>query len=361
MLNISSTLLQEHSNKIPAATSGFEVNEPILASFVVCAYNQERFIHEAVEGAFAQRYTPLEIILSDDCSTDSTFEIMRALTSKYQGRHAIHLNRNENNLGLAEHVNKVCRLINGSVLVGAAGDDISLPERTDRTVAEFDNKPSVFIVKTGFSQVSSDGSLLPDFPFYELDYSLGRRERLLEIAAGRYGGVQGCCTSYRREVFDRFDPLPKECHAEDILLYFRGLLLGDLVTVPERLVKYRQHSTALSNSPDPGGRRSFLQNERLSRRIRHGSIATYSKALDEINNCLKADQFFLDSATGRMLTKRLNTVVTSLQERLRFESLDMSGRACHFICYPHAFSKWKAKLFLAENIMPLLKNNNNEE
>ena len=49
-------------------------HKPLL-TFAVGAYNQERFIREAVESAFAQTYSPLEIVLSDDCSRDRTFEI----------------------------------------------------------------------------------------------------------------------------------------------------------------------------------------------------------------------------------------------------------------------------------------------
>ena len=46
-----------------------------LVSVLVLGFNQERFIRKAVEGAFAQTWKPLEIVLSDDCSTDRTFEI----------------------------------------------------------------------------------------------------------------------------------------------------------------------------------------------------------------------------------------------------------------------------------------------
>ena len=48
-----------------------------LATLALFAYNQERFIAEAVRGALAQTYSPLEIILSDDCSTDRTAEVAR--------------------------------------------------------------------------------------------------------------------------------------------------------------------------------------------------------------------------------------------------------------------------------------------
>ena len=72
-----------------------------LVTFALFAYNQERFIREAVEGALSQDYSPLQIILSDDCSIDRTYEIMREMAAAYEGSHEIVLNRNEENLGLA--------------------------------------------------------------------------------------------------------------------------------------------------------------------------------------------------------------------------------------------------------------------
>ena len=46
-----------------------------LVSFAQFAYNQEKYIREAIEGAFAQTYEPIEVILSEDYSTNRTFEI----------------------------------------------------------------------------------------------------------------------------------------------------------------------------------------------------------------------------------------------------------------------------------------------
>ncbi len=64
-----------------------------LITFALFAYNQENHIEEAVQGAFSQTYSQLEIVLSDDCSTDRTFEIMERMANAYQGPHKIVLNR----------------------------------------------------------------------------------------------------------------------------------------------------------------------------------------------------------------------------------------------------------------------------
>jgi glycosyltransferase involved in cell wall biosynthesis len=52
-------------------------DKPLL-TLAMFAYNHERFIAEAVRGALRQTYSPLEIIISDDCSTDRTFEIIQS-------------------------------------------------------------------------------------------------------------------------------------------------------------------------------------------------------------------------------------------------------------------------------------------
>ena len=102
-----------------------------LISFGLLAYNQERFITESVLAAFAQTYSPLQIILSDDCSSDSTFRVMQQMAGAYHGPHQLVLNQNPHNRGICAHVNRVAELAKGEMIVGSAGDDISLPERTE--------------------------------------------------------------------------------------------------------------------------------------------------------------------------------------------------------------------------------------
>src|SRR6056297_466684 len=100
-----------------------ETIERPLVTFAVIAYNQERFIREAIEGAFAQTYQPLEIILSDDCSPDSTFEIMQEMAAAYGGPHGVILNRNQSNLGIVPHIDRVMTIVTGEFIVINAGDD----------------------------------------------------------------------------------------------------------------------------------------------------------------------------------------------------------------------------------------------
>ena len=101
----------------------------------VLAYRQQGFVRAAIEGAFAQTYSPLEIVLSDDASPDGTFAVMQEMAAAYSGPHRVVLNRNEKNLGLTAHVSRVMALATGDFVVQNAGDDVSHPERVARLVA----------------------------------------------------------------------------------------------------------------------------------------------------------------------------------------------------------------------------------
>ena len=105
-------------------------NRP-LVTFALFAYNQEQYIREAVEGAFSQTYEPLEIILSDDCSSDRTFEIMKEMAAAYEGPHEVQIRQSAVNAGILAHVLRVSREASGDYIIVAAGDDISQPKRTE--------------------------------------------------------------------------------------------------------------------------------------------------------------------------------------------------------------------------------------
>ena len=74
------------------------IDKPLL-SLLIITYNQEDYIRETLEGAFSQNYSPLEIVISDDNSTDGNFSIIKDMVSEYAGPHTIIINQNSQNLG----------------------------------------------------------------------------------------------------------------------------------------------------------------------------------------------------------------------------------------------------------------------
>ena len=210
-------------------------------TFALMAFNQVRFIAEAVSSALAQDYSPLEVILSDDCSSDGTFEIIAKMAASYEGPHNIVLNRNEHNLGLSEHFNQILKIATSRYIVLAAGDDISLTTRTSHSIRCLLADTQIVMVSTSILEFWESGQ--PETKVGVAD--------VREIEAVGYFGRRaphppGCSRAFRREVFDEFGPLRAECPTEDTPLLLRAFLLGRVFLLPEIGVRYRRHRGAIS-------------------------------------------------------------------------------------------------------------------
>ena len=216
--------------------------EKPLVSYVLTAYNIEDFIEESVKCAFAQTYENLEIVLSDDCSTDSTFDIMQKMANEYDGPHKIVLNRNERNLGISQHMSKCyIELASGEIIIAAHGDDISLPDRTSQEVDFLINNPDytavsmgvVFTDKSG-NPIESDNLSATVKEFHSYDFVAG-------------GNIPAPSRAFYKRVMTVFGPLNKDCPTEDELITFRALMLGKNGFLPGVSTYYRKHEGSNSN------------------------------------------------------------------------------------------------------------------
>jgi len=240
-----------------------EITERPLITFALFAYNQEKYVREAVEGAFSQTYSPLEIILSDDCSGDRTFEVIREMASAYHGPHRIILNRNDRNLGIPGHVNRVMELAAGEIIVAAAGDDISLAERCSRTVElwEVNRRVPSFL---SFRFISfADGVNGP------LKRSPRPRYDVHEVIREADPYVTGATCAWHKRLFEVFGPLPEFLYEEDVLLAFRALILSDIAHADIPVVLKREHLGNTLSSHHPmyqGPRGQLLRSQQLLRR-----------------------------------------------------------------------------------------------
>lgn len=226
------------------------VERPLI-SFALFSYNQEKFIEDAVLGAFAQTYSPLEIILSDDGSSDRTFEIMKRMANEYRGPHTIILNRNEPNIGIIPHVNKVVmELSRSELIVVAAGDDISLPERTMTLWEAWNVELGKYPVLTsGYYKIDSEGNDLWSFVLNENKVITDKIDLMARLRKKDVRLLLGCTILLHRKIFTIFGPLVIKFIEDGSIIARAGILSGVLV-VGKKLVKYRVHSDNVTNSAD---------------------------------------------------------------------------------------------------------------
>lgn len=231
-----------------------KISKPLI-TFMIIGFNQERFIREAIYGAFSQTYEPLEIILSDDCSTDDTFEIMKKMANLYSGPHKIILNKNKHNLGIGRHINKVMSLSKGEIIVAAAGDDISIPERTISIYKAWEmSNRKAFSIDSECEIIDENGiRLLKELNQYEK-----REKQLINFTENFRNLVLGSTHAWHRDVFKIFGPLPGIIQ-EDITIPPRSMLLGEIHHINKPLVKYRVHSSNICSIKKISGSENIIK------------------------------------------------------------------------------------------------------
>ncbi len=211
---------------------------PFPATFAVFGYNQEAYITEAVRGAFAQSFEPLEIILIDDGSHDDTPRVMANLAASYRGAAKLRLVVNESNMGYADSVSKVMEIASGEIVILAGGDDISYPNRT-RTIVEAwkqAGKPPVCLHSLA-NTMNADG--------YDRGKTQGawNLEALSnpEVFLKHGGSMLGATAACPRSLFKCFGPFTVSGigNTEDVALSFRSALLGGALYIAIPLLLYR--------------------------------------------------------------------------------------------------------------------------
>lgn len=233
---------------------------PPRLSLLLLVYNQRGTVEQALASCLAQEGAPIEILVSDDASTDDSFALIERRAAAYRGPHRLVLNRNPVNLGIGAHLNWLVDLSTGELLVVGAGDDASLPWRCATLAAAWETagrRPD--LIASPLRDMASDGSLHGVIAVDDLaQWDLARwlRERPTVIGAGQ---------AWTRRAFERFGPFDPAIAYEDQVMTFRALAGGGAVTVAEPLVNYRRGGTsakALPQTADAVRERMRVQNRR---------------------------------------------------------------------------------------------------
>lgn len=228
-------------------------------SLILFTYNQEKFVSQAVNAALSQKCDPIEILITDDCSNDKTFDIVQETVKNYKGPHKIILNRNDKNLGLSRHIDKAHELSSGEVIIGAAGDDISHSNRCQKIIDCFESKSPLLV----FSYADVIDSSGKETSHGYSNATLYKSNDIIEIA--RSGSLYlGATGAWHRNLYDKYGSLEEHAY-EDLVFGFRAALEKKFHILNEPLVTYRLGFGVTSKD-------SFFENTQSFRRKRIQSL-----------------------------------------------------------------------------------------
>lgn len=221
---------------------------PPLVTFALITYNQEAYVRSAVEAAFGQEYARLQIVISDDCSTDGTFRILKDLVDGYDGPHDVVLRQTAANRGSLLHLKEVAEVSIGGLIVLAAGDDISSASRT-RVLANAWQETGAWAMCSRYDLIDESGLVMFHSVVAPVLQSKTFR-RYLHEEDGPIKVIHGCTSAYAREVFDCLKTSSGDyILAEDGALTILVNLMGKkVVHLEDNLVGYRVSRDSLTNS-----------------------------------------------------------------------------------------------------------------
>jgi len=205
-----------------------------LVSVALMTYNQEKYVKDALLSVLHQTYENLEIIVSDDCSKDETWSVVRSEIDAYRKNGGVHnrivLNRNETNLGVAKHFESILSKCHGMYVVCQAGDDVSLPQRIEAIVDAFKKNPRASVVSHAAVGIDDRGN--------QIGTGVMRTSALLPL---------GAMMAYLRRVYADFGPIVETGAWEDDVYARRAQMIGDEVSIDTVLIKYRVGCSGISS------------------------------------------------------------------------------------------------------------------
>ncbi len=223
-----------------------------FVSVIVPVYNGARFLSEAVESVFCQKYNPLEIIIVDDGSTDDTAKVAMSMGEDIRYIY-------QRNGGPASARNTGLRMVCGEIIGFLDADDLWPANKLDVQLTRLIENPALDIVMGRIQYIK-----MPGAPHITIQFE-GPGNTLTHILLG--SGL------FKKSVFDKvgmFDELL--LHTEDHDWFLRARELDVSITIlKEVTLYYRMHTQNMSHNEDLGKQYMFKTLKKsLDRRRKQG-------------------------------------------------------------------------------------------
>lgn len=216
-------------------------------------YNQKNFVAAAVHAALNQQCDPLEIIFSDDASTDGTFNIIKDIVSNYTGPHYVKVIQNSHNLGINLHLECLVETAKSDLIIWAAGDDVSFPNRADQIIKAHNSTGAKLIFSDAITLTSKGvrGSDIHKSALFYGSYNL-------QQTAVSFALFLGATAATHKSLFKSYDKIPKNGVYEDLILGFRANLENSIYYLDMPLITYLEDEGITGTNTAQKNRKQIL-------------------------------------------------------------------------------------------------------
>lgn len=221
-----------------------------LISIALATYNGEKFLAQQMDSLLAQDYPNLEIVISDDCSSDGTWNILLSYAERDS---RIRLLPRETNLGYVRNFIRVFMACKGELISPCDQDDIWYPNKTSRLVSAIGDAMLVYCDNRFIDEYNK--SLGKKFSDTVKTFS-GSESRAVIF----FPSVCGHTMLFRANLLGVTDKLDTASYI-DWMLVFLAAEVGSVSYLGEVLVDWRHHdnsTTSHTRTNERGGKAKAL-------------------------------------------------------------------------------------------------------
>lgn len=210
-----------------------------LVSVIMPVYNGESFVGEAIESLLAQTYKPLELIIVDDASRDSTPEVLKFYKIKFPRK--IEVITLAQNRGDSVAANIAFKKARGEFISRMDADDIAHSQKIELQVKYMKTHPEVIVLGTQADVINAENEIVgqKSFPL--------THKKIYERFAVVNPMLHPSCM-FRRALLPVRDDLYEDKYRpnDDYLTFFGFLNYGKFANLPQKLLYYRIHGNNIS-------------------------------------------------------------------------------------------------------------------
>lgn len=219
--------------------------EPLVSIVAIC-YNQKDYVAATLDSIKEQTYTNLQLIISDDGSTDGTKEIVQKwIDDNFPS--AVFLNHSINK-GITKNYNTTIPYIKGDFIKLIGCDDVLLPDTIGVLMTKFSELPNDYgIIYTDMHRINESGNLIDEMGIIEKRghpvYSGYVYKEMIQKPF-----ITAASIIFKKEVLNKLKHFNEKVFYEDHDFYLRASRYFKFHYIPEKLVKYRAHAGSTINT-----------------------------------------------------------------------------------------------------------------
>lgn len=208
-------------------------------SLIMSVYNGEDYLEEAIESVLNQTFRDFELIIINDCSTDSTSQILERFA---QQDCRVKVHTNEVNLRLPSSLNKAISVAQGKYIARMDADDICLPDRLEKQFAFMEANPEVALSSCRYMTLKN-GHIASGGCGGQCDHEY-IKALLLVTNPILHPGIIAKAEAIRTLGYDK-----NFTCTEDLELWTRFVMAGyEIKLLPEYLMLYRLHDKQITGT-----------------------------------------------------------------------------------------------------------------